>query len=30
MLGLCLDKGDAKVAEKIDEWVKAVQPVFAK
>ena len=30
MLGLCLDKGDAKAAEKIDEWVKAVQPVFAK
>ena len=30
MLGLCLDKGDAKVAEKIDGWVKTVQAAFSK
>lgn len=30
LLGLCLDKGDDKAAEKIDEWVKTVRPVFSK
>jgi len=30
MLGLCLDKADPKVQEKIDEWLKVVKPLFAK
>ncbi len=30
MLGLCLDKGDVKAAEKIEEWVKEVKPIFEK
>ena len=30
LLGLCLDKSDDKAAEKIDEWVKTVRPVFSK
>ena len=29
LLGLCLDKGDAKVQEKIEEWLKVVKPLFA-
>ena len=29
MLGLCLDKGDAKVSEKIDAWVKDVKSAFS-
>lgn len=30
MLGLCLDKGDAKVQEKIEEWLTVVKPIFSK
>lgn len=29
MLGLCLDKGDANVSEKIDAWVKDVKTAFS-
>ena len=29
MLGLCLDKGDAKSVEKIDAWVKDVKSAFS-
>ncbi len=29
LLGLCLDKADPKVQDKIDEWVRGVKPLFA-
>ena len=29
LLGLCLDKGDANVQDKINEWLKGVKPLFA-
>ncbi len=28
MLGLCLDKGDGKAEERIEAWLKEVQPIF--